>query len=53
MSEKLKIQWAKEEEIKVVITNEMKSASQINNGVRVYPYIEVDGVRYYLENLED
>lgn len=44
------VKWEYEDKLDadIDIVNSMFEASQIIDGVRMYPYIEVKGTRYYL-----
>jgi len=45
-----KIQWEYEDQLDLDITDNMFKLSEIVDGVRMYPYIIIDGCRHYLEN---
>lgn len=47
------ILWEFEDNLEIDLTDEMFLNSKIVDGVRMYPYIEVDFVKYFLEGNMD
>lgn len=44
-----KIKWEYEDQIDMDITSEMFKVSKVIDGVRMYPFVEIEYGRYYLE----
>ncbi|QQO40478.1 hypothetical protein 000TH008_50 [Bacillus phage 000TH008] len=47
------VKWEYEDNLEIDITTGMYVASKIMWGVRMYPYVEIDFCRYYLEYNEE
>jgi hypothetical protein len=49
MSNTRTVKWEYEDQLEDDFTDGMWRMSEIIDGVRMYPYVEVDFIRYYLE----
>ncbi|QQO40993.1 hypothetical protein 015DV002_36 [Bacillus phage 015DV002] len=47
------VKWEYEDNLEIDITTGMYVASKVMWGVRMYPYVEIDFCRYYLEYNEE
>jgi hypothetical protein len=45
----LKVKWEYEDQLEIDITEAMFLSSEVVDGVRMYPYVEIEWIRYYLE----
>jgi hypothetical protein len=44
-----RVKWEYEDNLGIKITDGMFKASEVIDGVRMYPYVDVDFGRYYIE----
>lgn len=49
LADVIKVDWEYEDKINIAITVGMFMKSEVIGGVRMYPYVSVEGSRYYLE----
>lgn len=47
---KIVVYWDYEDNLDIKLTDRMFNASRIVDGVRMYPFVFVDGQKYYLES---